>query len=232
MKKVFVDCQKCIFKKNCLSSFLTPLQRKKWNRIKESAACSDKDFVYQEGETSKGIMMVCKGRVKIYLKDMYNQQMIIWIKHPGDMFGHICFFSGEEFLGNAECMGNTIISVIKEKDLKTFLSEDVYKLLLNRISLDMRKIFYKLKDTAYLPAKNKIAQTLLNYISYKTRNSLTPTIYGLKRTEIAEITGLALETVVRTLASFEKKGLIKRELRSIKILDLERMNKLANLQRI
>lgn len=232
MTKTKFDCVKCIFKANCFYDKLDAKDKKKWNLLKKIHACSDRDLVFEEGKTPSGIYTVCKGRVKIYMRDMYNQQMIIWIKHPGDMFGQISIFSGEEYLANAECMGNTVISRISLKDWNSFLNETTYRELLKQLSIEMRKIFYKLKDTAYLPAKNKVALTLLNYISYKTKNTLNPTIYGLKRIEIAEITGLALETVVRTLAIFEKKKIIKRDGRAIKILDIEKINKLANIQQI
>jgi CRP-like cAMP-binding protein len=118
-------------------------------------------------------------------------------------------------------MGETILSFVDKKSLEQFLDQypRTYKLFLRKVTTELRTLQLKLKDTAYKPARAKVARALLNAISYKSKDTERPAIFGLRRTEIAEITGLALETVVRTLADLEKRNIIKREAKSIKILD-------------
>jgi len=129
-------------------------------------------------------------------------------------------------------MGSTMLSYIDAKVLGKFLNSypKTYSLFLHKIANEIRIIQFKLKDAAYKPARSKVALTLINSISFRSKNTALPAIHGLKRTEIAEITGLALETVVRTLAELEKRKIIKRELKAIKILDYPMLAKISGIQ--
>ncbi|MBI4801892.1 MAG: Crp/Fnr family transcriptional regulator [Elusimicrobia bacterium] len=229
-KRELTNCFKCNFKLSCFFQHLEPAAQKVWNDIRLSRLFGDDEDIYAESQKPSGIFVVCKGRAKVFTIDLKGQQMITWIRHPGELFGHIALFSQNEYLCNGRSMGTTILSYIDSKTLGEFLNSypKTYLLFLHKIANEVRDIQLKLTDTAYKPAKSKVAQTLINAISFKSRNTDKPAIYGLKRTEIAEITGLALETVVRTLADFEKKKIIKREPKAIKILDYHILAKIAN----
>lgn len=190
----------------------------------------DGEEIYSSTQKPAGFFMVCKGRAKVFSTDAKGQQMINWIRHPGELFGHIAFFSGTAYSCNARAMGETVLSFFSEKALDNFLAANpkTYKLFLRKLAEETHILQMKLNDAAYQPAKGKVAKTLLKAVSFKSKGTSLPAIYGLKRTEIAEITGLALETVVRILAEFEKKNLIKREVKSIKILDHAALTKIAN----
>ncbi|MDO8802919.1 MAG: Crp/Fnr family transcriptional regulator [Elusimicrobiota bacterium] len=215
------DCGTCRFKQNCFVVRLAPEAQKTWNSLKLGRKFAAEEQIYTEAQEPLGVYTVCKGRAKVFSTDAKGQQMITWIRHPGDTFGHIALFSENEYHCNAQTMGETILSFVEKTKLERFLDDHpkTYKIFLRKIANEMRSLQLKLKDTAYKPARSKVARALLNAISYKSKNTTTPAIHGLKRTEIAEITGLALETVVRTLAELEKRHIIKRETKSIKILD-------------
>ena len=215
------DCGACRFKQNCFVVRLDPAAQKEWSALKLGRKYTDEEEIYSECQRPQGIYTVCKGRAKIYSTDSKGQQMINWIRHPGDTFGHIALFSEQEYICDARAMGDTVLSFVDAKKFEQFMDTypKVYKIFLRKIANEMRAMQYKVKDTAYKPARSKVAKALINAITYKSKNTPNPAIHGLKRTEIAEITGLALETVVRTLADLEKRGIIKREIKSIKILD-------------
>jgi CRP-like cAMP-binding protein len=222
-------CQTCRFKPSCFYDQLEPPAQKIWNKIRSAAEFAADQNVYSEGEMPKGIYVICKGRVKIFTTDARGQQLITWIRHPGEIFGHIALFSQLEYRCSGKAMGHTVLSFIDAKALHELLNAfpKTYPLLLRTISTELRIVQHKLKDTAYQPAKSKVASTLIRAISYKSKDTPLPAIHGLKRTEIAEITGLALETVVRALAELEKRHVIKRETKAIKILDYPSLMKLA-----
>lgn len=215
------DCAACRFKSVCFYSKLEPQAQKAWNKMKTARKFKDEESIYSECQKPQGVYIVCKGRAKVFSSDAKGLQMITWIRHPGETFGHIAFFSGKEHFCNCNAMGDTVLSCMDKATLEKFLDEHpkTYRLFLNKVANELHSLELKLKDTAYKPARSKVAKALINAISFKSRNTDKPAIFGLKRTEIAEITGLALETVVRTLAELEKRSVIKRETKSIKILD-------------
>ncbi|MFA6433966.1 MAG: Crp/Fnr family transcriptional regulator [Elusimicrobiales bacterium] len=220
-KKVVPNCFSCQFKSSCFCDHLEPAAQKVWDTIRLAANFTAGEEIYAESQTPAGLFVVCRGRVKIFSTDARGSQMITWIRHPGEIFGHIALFSRNKYLCSGRSMGSTTLSFIETRTLNRFLNAfpGTYPALLHAVANEVRTLQLKLKETAYKPAKSKVALALINAISYKSRNTAAPAIHGLKRTEIAEITGLALETVVRTLAELEKKKLIKREIKAIKILD-------------
>ena len=220
----------CRFKQNCFVVRLDAETQKEWNALKLGRKFTDEEEIYNECQQPLGIYTVCKGRAKIYSTDARGQQMINWIRHPGDTFGHIALFSENEYICNARTMGDTVLSFVDTKKLEHFLETHpkVYKIFLRKLANEMRGMQYKVKDTAYKPARSKVAKALITAVSFKSKNTSVPAIHGLKRTEIAEITGLALETVVRTLADLEKRNVIKRETKSIKILDYPTLVRIAD----
>ena len=220
----------CRFKQNCFVVRLDAETQKEWNVLKLGRKFTDEEEIYNECQQPLGIYTVCKGRAKIYSTDARGQQMINWIRHPGDTFGHIALFSENEYICNARTMGDTVLSFVDTKKLEHFLETHpkVYKIFLRKLANEMRGMQYKVKDTAYKPARSKVAKALITAVSFKSKNTSTPAIHGLKRTEIAEITGLALETVVRTLADLEKRNIIKREIKAIKILDYPTLVRIAD----
>lgn len=224
------DCGSCRFKTGCFYNKLDAQAQKAWNAIKLGRKFADDEGIYNEFQQPQGVYTVCKGRAKVFSTDAKGQQMITWIRHPGETFGHIALFSENEYFCNSRAMGETILSFVDKKSLEQFLNEHpkTYKLFLHKVATEMRGLQLKLKDTAYKPARSKVAKALINAITYKTKDTAHPAIHGLKRTEIAEITGLALETVVRTLADLEKRNVIKREAKSIKILDYPTLQRVSD----
>jgi len=224
------DCGACRFKANCIFSRLDAQAQKAWNRLRLGRRFADEEGIYNECQPPLGIYTVCKGRAKIFSTDEKGQQMINWIRHPGETFGHIALFSGNEYFCNSRAMGETTLSYVDRKSLEQFLNDhpNIYKLFLTKVATEMRTLQLKINDTAYKPASSKVARALINAISYRSKDTPAPAIHGLKRTEIAEITGLALETVVRTLAELEKRSIIKRETKAIKILDYPMLLRVAS----
>jgi CRP/FNR family transcriptional regulator len=224
------DCGVCRFKASCFYNKLDAQAQKAWNALKFGCKFGDDETIYNEAQQPQGVYTVCKGRAKVFSTDAKGQQMITWIRHPGETFGHIALFSENDYFCNSRAMGETILSFVDKKSLEQFLNDHpkTYKLFLHKVATEMRTLQLKLKDTAYKPARSKVARALLNAISYKSKDTERPAIFGLKRTEIAEITGLALETVVRTLADLEKRNIIKREAKSIKILDHDTLVRVAD----
>ena len=224
------DCAVCRFKVNCVYSRLDAQAQKAWNKLKLARKFSDEESIYNECQQPLGTYTVCKGRAKVFSTDAKGQQMITWIRHPGETFGHIALFAENEYFCNSRAMGETVLSFVDKKSLEHFLDENpkAYRLFLHKVASELHTLQIKLKDTAYKPARSKVARALINAISYKSKDTSAPAIHGLKRTEIAEITGLALETVVRTLAELEKRSIIKRETKAIKILDYPTLVRVAD----
>ncbi|MEF3280003.1 MAG: Crp/Fnr family transcriptional regulator [Elusimicrobiota bacterium] len=226
-----LDCNNCKFSSNCLYSKIKLEQvRQKWNKYKRTCSYRNGDIIYNEGDVPTAIYNVCKGRVKISRSSASGENIIIWIKNPGSMFGYYSLCRNELHKSSSKSMGDTIISTFP-KDFFVDLLKSDFEFTLEIIKGFCSDILYlqtRLSNMAYKTAEEKIASVLINHISFSTKNTKTPYVYNLKRTEISEIAGLRIETVVRTLQKFEKRKIIKREQNSIKILSIDDLLKISN----
>lgn len=227
-----INCELCRFKNDCVYNNFDEEARKTWNSIKKSRIYSNNEQVYYENDKPKGIYLVCKGKAKVMTAGETKRQMINWIRKPGEVFGHIAYFAEKSYTSNCTSVGESVTSLIEKNDFEKFLETfpAVYKAFIFRLANEASGMQHKLKDTAYKSAKNKVAHALLSSISYNTKNSKTPEC-EIKRGEIAAITGLALETVVRTLQAMENAKIIKRKIKCITITDIKSLKKISEPQK-
>ena len=77
---------------------------------------------------------------------------------------------------------------------------------------------------AYSSVNKKTAATILKFAE-KLNHKIGEPI-RISRNDLASVAGIATETLIRTLSSFKKEGLIEIEARNIKILDIKRLQEI------
>ena len=77
---------------------------------------------------------------------------------------------------------------------------------------------------AYSSVNRKTAHTILKFAEKLHNKSGDP--IRISRNDLASVAGIATETLIRTLSSFKKEGLIEIEARNIKILDINKLQQI------
>jgi len=223
---VSLDCNVCRFKLQCLYSKITSqITRVRWNELKRTRIYQKNESIFNEGEIPNSFFCVCKGRVKITKSSSSGDSIIIGIRNPGMMFGYACLCRDSSYITSSKAMNESLISVF-HKDVWTDLLKSDFEFSIELMRLfcaEIGNLQTRLATMAYQSAEEKIASVLLNHISFTTQSTPTPTVYNIKRNEIAELCGLRVETVVRTLQKLERKKIIKRESHAIKILQIKQL---------
>jgi CRP-like cAMP-binding protein len=227
-KKYVPNCDLCRFQRDCIYNRFDLKTKKVWKGLRTSAYFHDGEFLFHEGEQLNGLYIVCQGRIKIYKTSPIGQQLIYRIQGPGDFAGHISLFAGGVLQASGEVMKDTIVSFIDSKNLMTFLNNHLNAclMLLQELALEVRAVDMQAYNIAYRPALERVADILNKKATQKSKGAKFK-LEGIKRKEIAELTGLTVETTVRILADFEKKKLIQRDGKEIVILDRQKLNKLT-----
>ena len=82
----------------------------------------------------------------------------------------------------------------------------------------------QLLEMAYGSVRKKTASTILKFAD-KLQQDKQGNIHIL-RSDLASVAGMATETLIRTLSSFKKEGLIAMENHNIKILDEDMLSRI------
>ncbi|MFH1724702.1 MAG: Crp/Fnr family transcriptional regulator [Elusimicrobiota bacterium] len=229
-KKEAPNCDWCPFKKNCYYDLLSDRPSKKsWREIRIANRFRPGETIFYEGETPRGVYVVCTGKVKIYKASRTGQQLLVRIESPGDLVGHISSLARWPYAGSAEAMEESVMSMITEDALWKFLLEHPKGALalLHEVARDVRRSEAMARDIAFKPARSRLAGTLIRMMTHPSGKKGRPAVCNFKRREIAEMAGLTIETTVRLLKDFESRGLVQRKGRDIVIIDVEKARSVA-----
>lgn len=185
------------------------------------------ETIYREGDNSNMIYLILKGVVKTHKLDEQGKELITGIYKADDFFGFTSFTKNIPYKEYATAIEACSLAGITKDQLKQAL-ENNYNLIMDLMQLlaeSLSETREQLLQMAYGSVRRKTASTLLRFAD-KLQEDDRGNIHIL-RSDLAGVAGMATETLIRTLSSFKKEGLIDIKDRNIRILDLY---KLQNIQ--
>jgi CRP-like cAMP-binding protein len=176
---------------------------------------SSSETVLWEGNPPEWFYIVAQGRVKVVKYTSAGKELIVAIFTPGHTFGEVAVFQEKPYPASALAIGKTTVLGIKRADILAFLSHNpsVALKMINLLGARLRDSHDRLKDLAGERVEQRIANMLLMLSS---RIGLT---IPFTRQEIADMTGTATETVIRTTTKLKEQGIINTTRGEIVILD-------------
>lgn len=169
------------------------------------------DMIFELGDTPKNYYQVINGRVKLNNYDGEGKELILAILETGLSVCELLLFIHKKYPVNAMVMeGSTILKLPKvifnklldenpsvSRDINVFLSE---------------RLYYKyimLLNNASLHAEVRIKGLMDYHKSFSKDSTSFSFEVPLTRQQIASLTGLRVETVIRTIKNFEQQKLLK-----------------------
>ncbi len=181
------------------------------------------DPIYQEGEHSNKIYLILKGVVKCHKMDEDGKQLITSLHPADDFLGFTSFMDNIPYLESATAVEPTELAAISKTSLKNILEKNhtVSLELVELLSGNITAFKDQLLQMAYSSVRKKTAQTLLQFAEILNRKIEDP--IKISRNDLANVAGIAPESLIRTLSGFKKEGLIDIEGRNIRILQLKQL---------
>ena len=168
------------------------------------------NVIFNEGTTCSFYYQLVSGRVSWLNINEQGKTFIQTIIEPGECFGEMPLFDDEPFAATAIAEEDTVLIRLHKSTFMQLVKEnqDIHfkfsKLLAQRI----RYKFMLLKVLACHDPENMIG-TLLTYLKKEKRNFCTDcSQLKLTRQQIADMTGLRVETVIRSMRMMHEKGLL------------------------
>lgn len=193
-----------------------------WNKLsgfKSTTNYRTHQVIFTQGEKPKGLFFIEKGLVKLDYTSTQGHVHTLRIFKDDEVFGYRSFFANDEYHASAIAVEPTTVSFITHADILSFFKTypEAALEILQIMSRDLRQAEEKWTDQMDKETGERVAEALLYFDSHFDRKHWT-------RREIAEWAGTTPETVIRTLAVFEKNGLIDQSNgRSIVILEKHKL---------
>ena len=184
------------------------------------------EIIYREEDHSNFVYLIDEGIVKTYKIDEQGKELITGLHKENDFFGITSFSINVNYQETATAIEKTIILRLSKGELKNILqnNHNVTLELIDYLTGNVSEIKTHLLEMAYSSVRRKTANTILEFTK-KIKASPDKNLH-ISRSDLASIAGIATETFIRTLSDFKKEGIIDVKGRNIKIINLEKLNKI------
>lgn len=184
------------------------------------------DSIFNQGNHSNYIYLINKGIVKCHKIDESGKELTTALYKEDDLFGYASLLQNIPYQESATAMENSEIVAVPKEELIEVLNKN-HKVNFDLISLlsdSIAEIKEQLLQMAYGSVRKKTAATILQFA--EKMNKKNDENIKISRSDLASVAGIATESLIRTLSSFNKEGLIEIEGRNIRILDMESLKQI------
>ncbi|MEO7445775.1 MAG: Crp/Fnr family transcriptional regulator [Ferruginibacter sp.] len=166
------------------------------------------DVIFSEGSNCMFYHQLIEGKLKWVNTNEEGREFIQTFIEPGECFGEFSLFDDEPFAADAIAEVDSVIIRLDKYTFHQVLKENPY-LHLNftrMLSQTLRFKYSILKELAHHVPEN-IISTLLIYFKTNNKNMCSKcNMLRLTRQQIADMTGLRVETVIRTMKHMQHEG--------------------------
>ena len=177
-------------------------------------------FIYCEGNNSNHLFYLLDGKVKSFKNNEYGKELIISIFKGKNLFGITSLTENNSYRENTLALeDSTVIKITKREFLKLVegnseLSIQLFNLLIDKLENLESHLIHLIYD----PVRKKIAKILYELYEENASN-----VIEISRSDLANMVGIAKETLIRTLSELREEKIIKTKRRTIKIIDIEKL---------
>lgn len=190
------------------------------------------ETVFQEGVPADGLYIIVEGQVKIGRYAPDGREQVLHIFEAGEPCGEVAMFEGVNFPATAETLTPAILLFVLRSDF-LYLAEKKPALLLNLLAVlsrRLRRFVQMIDDLALKEVSTRLAKHLLE-LSEEADGSDEVT-FATSKTMLAARLGAVAETLSRTLARMQRRGIIQMEGRRILLKDREALEALAEGEKL
>lgn len=185
--------------------------------------------IFSEGDEGTGFYVLMSGRIKIFKVSLDGKEQILHIFGPGEPFGEVPVFAGQNFPANAEAMEESRIFFFPRKSFIYLIKRNpiIALNMLAVLSKRLRRFTQLIEDLSLKEVPGRLAAYLL-YLSESSRGKKLLEL-DISKGQLASLLGTIPETLSRILGKMTRAGLIEIEGPRIRILDPAGLEDLAEV---
>src|SRR6516164_1795872 len=211
--EIIESCLICPHREDRLFCNLPPAVLQGLAAITSPAAYPKGATLFVEGQPSRGVFVLCGGRVKLSTSSADGKSLIVRIAETGEVLGLPATVTGKAYELTAEVIEPSQANFIARQDFLVFLRQHGEAAL--RVAQQLGETYHSAiaeMRTIGLShsASEKLARFLLEWSATGSEEKGQVRIkMTLTHEEIAQMIGSSRETVTRLLAEFRRKGLLQ-----------------------
>jgi CRP/FNR family cyclic AMP-dependent transcriptional regulator len=170
-------------------------------------------FLFHEGDQATDFYQVEEGQVKMYILNEEGQEFTHGVFQTGESFGEPALLGDFPYPSNARAVTDGKVWRLSKASFIQLLKEN-FDLHLKLDFVLCQRLQYKsmiLTEVSAHEPEHRLT-TIMKYLKLKMAQKGTgKTIIPFTRQQLADMTGLRVETVIRTIKKMEQAGKLKLE---------------------
>ena len=211
--EIIESCLACPHREDRLFCNLSPAAVQRLAAITSAAAYPKGATLFVEGQSPRGVFILCTGRVKLSTSSADGKTLILRVSGPGEVLGLPGTVTGKPYELTADVIEPTQANFISRQDFLGFLREHGEAAL--RVAQQLGETYHsaisEMRTIGFShSAGEKLARFLLDLSAHHdgAKGELRVTL-TLTHEEIAQIIGASRETVTRLFTDFKNKQLLQ-----------------------
>ncbi len=208
------SCTECTSRYNKLFCNLPIEALRNLDDIKYTTSFPKGAVLFFEGQSPRGVFVVCRGRFKLSTSSSEGKALITQIASEGDLIGLSATMAGNPYEVTAEALEPCTVNFVRRDDFLRFLNEhaEVCLKVAQHLGNDYQAAFDKARTLGLSSsAAEKLARLMLDWIERDGKLNQTDIQLRLTLTheEIAQMINTSRETVTRLLSDFKADDIIQ-----------------------
>ena len=189
-----------------------------------------KQIIFSEGNCSRNLYFVKKGKVKIYQTNDLGKQLVVDLYAENDFIGYVPLIENSNYTEIAEALEDTELIIIPRGEFNELIktNQQVMNLFVHLLTKSVTEKKCQMIGLAYNSLRKKVADALIRLNNTYNKAASADFKIDISRDNLAAIAGTATESLIRTLTDFKSEKLIDISNNCIKILNKKKLEDLSN----
>jgi CRP/FNR family cyclic AMP-dependent transcriptional regulator len=213
--EIVENCQKCPLRQEAYFCNLSAIVLKAFNGISHQTTFPGGATLFVEGQTSRGVFILCSGKVKLSTSSRDGKVLILKMATAGDILGLSAVAAGQPYELTAETAVPCHVNFVQREALLALLERfgEAGLRSAQSLSREFQSAYRDIHDLILARSSaGKLAKLLLSWTPPVDTGAKEIRVrYGLTHEEMAQMIGSSRETVTRLLSDLRKKQLIRLE---------------------
>lgn len=210
--EIIENCLACPHREDFLFCNLAAAALQELSVITSTATYPKGASLFVEGQSPRGVFIVCSGRIKLSTSSADGKTLILRISEPGEVLGLPATLIGKPYELSAEVIEPGQANFIGRADFLNFLRKhaEVALRVAQQLGENYHAAIAEMRTIGLShSAGEKLARLLLDLSADHNEPGEIRLTLALTHEEIAQMIGASRETVTRTFADFKKRQLLQ-----------------------
>ena len=172
------------------------------------------DYLFWEGDPAEWLVLVTEGQVKMIKHSESGRETILATFGPGQIVGEVGVLVGETYPATAQALEPASTLNLRRDDYTELVRQypDLAWALIQELGRRLQGAHERIRSLAVEKVERRVARVVLrmaNTAGERLDDGTVRISVPLSRQDVADMAGTVIETAIRTLSKFQKKGFIE-----------------------